>query len=600
MSQSIINIEQYGDALRNTGYKNIESAVSEIIDNAIEAQAEDVFVLVTDDLPLYGEARSRRIVTEIAFLDNGTGMDKETLNSCLQIGSSTRRERKGMGRFGVGLPQASLHVCPRVEVYAWQGGISNCLMTYLDIDLIQKGEQQEFDEPTPATIPDKYADYLQYQQIGVMGEPVRQFDFTQNGTLVIWKNCDKVSPGTVTPLFNRLEFSLGQKFRHLIQAGTQNIFLRHTQNEFLDRSVMPNDPLFLMKPNLVLGNLDVPVEISERDNVSYIEPLFEPFKNDAYPDGVMKVPVKYRDRDSKEVCESIVTLTFSVVRREFYDITAIKGDPGGTSMGRHVKKLEGISVVRSGREIDFGQFDFYTNLNEPQHRWWGCEISFPPELDEAFGVSNNKQHVELIKLSDEEYEDDDLKPLWLQLRKYVSDTINAMYRRNKDIRKSARTAQSEISPAAEIVNTVEANSSTPSFSKQEREKMTEDELRDQARAFGLRQTGAEENDEVLDVRTKNRVNFIYKSNGRNHFFDYDLRGYGTASCIINTDHVFYKNFCQRLEDDPDFKAAFELFLASLVVTIDEANEIERDSFNELITTWNEKLRKYINEQVGNK
>ena len=34
--QEIINITQYGDALRNTGYKNIESTVSEIIDNSLE------------------------------------------------------------------------------------------------------------------------------------------------------------------------------------------------------------------------------------------------------------------------------------------------------------------------------------------------------------------------------------------------------------------------------------------------------------------------------------------------------------------------------------------------------------------------------------
>ena len=130
--------------------------------------------------------------------------------------------------------------------------------------------------------------------------------------------------------------------------------------------------------------------------------------------------------------------------------------------------------------------------------------------------------------------------------------------------------------------------------------MTEEKFIEQAREFFTEQTGETPSDEILDVYITNKVNFIYKSNGRNHFFDYDLRGLGTTSCIINTDHVFYKHFCQRLEDDPDFKTAFELFLASLVLTIDQANDTERDSFDELITTWNEKLRKYINEQVGSK
>ncbi|AFV03478.1 hypothetical protein UNSWDHB_318 [Dehalobacter sp. UNSWDHB] len=592
MSQSIINIEQYGDALRNTGYKNIESAVSEIIDNSIEAEATDVFVIVTDTLPSYA---SRRIVTEIAFLDNGTGMDRETLDTCLQIGSSTRRERRGMGRFGVGLPQASLHVCPRVEVYSWQGGVGNCLMIYLDINLIQQGIQTEFDEPQAVDIPDKYSDYLQYSD-----DNHKQFDFSQSGTLVVWKDCDNVSPGTVMPLFKRLEFALGQKFRHLIQSGIQSIYLRHTQNETIDRQVMPNDPLLLMKPNLVLGNFNSPGTIRERDNIAFTEPLFEPFKNDDYPDGIMRVPVRYQDRDTKEIRQSTVTLTFSVVRREFYDITAIKKDPGATAMGGHVKKLEGISVVRAGREIDFGQFDFYTNRNKPEHRWWGCEISFEPELDEAFGVSNNKQHVELIELPDEEYEDDELKPLWLQLRRFISDTISAMYNRNKDIRKLARTAQTETSQAEEIVNAAEEGSTEPSHSQEVRGGKSEEEVRNDAHDFITHQTGEEPSDEIIDVYLSNKINFIYKNNGRNHFFDYNLEGLGTASCIINTAHVFYTNFVQRLEDDPDFKTAFELFLASLVITIDQASEKDREAFDELITTWNEKLRRYINEQVGNK
>lgn len=36
MASSIVDIKNMGDALRNTGYKNIESAGAEIIDNAEE------------------------------------------------------------------------------------------------------------------------------------------------------------------------------------------------------------------------------------------------------------------------------------------------------------------------------------------------------------------------------------------------------------------------------------------------------------------------------------------------------------------------------------------------------------------------------------
>lgn len=42
MGASIVDIRNMGDALRNTGYKNIESAVAEIIDNSVEANAKNI------------------------------------------------------------------------------------------------------------------------------------------------------------------------------------------------------------------------------------------------------------------------------------------------------------------------------------------------------------------------------------------------------------------------------------------------------------------------------------------------------------------------------------------------------------------------------
>ena len=46
MGESIVDIQHFlGDALRSSGYKDAESAVSEIIDNSIEAEAKNVFVI---------------------------------------------------------------------------------------------------------------------------------------------------------------------------------------------------------------------------------------------------------------------------------------------------------------------------------------------------------------------------------------------------------------------------------------------------------------------------------------------------------------------------------------------------------------------------
>ena len=52
MGKSIVNIKLMGDALRNTGYKSIDSAVAEIVDNSIEAQAKNIFTIINDDIKL--------------------------------------------------------------------------------------------------------------------------------------------------------------------------------------------------------------------------------------------------------------------------------------------------------------------------------------------------------------------------------------------------------------------------------------------------------------------------------------------------------------------------------------------------------------------
>ena len=51
----IINISDYGDALRNSGYKDIESAMAEIVDNSIQAEAKNVLVIIKDRVPSYGK-----------------------------------------------------------------------------------------------------------------------------------------------------------------------------------------------------------------------------------------------------------------------------------------------------------------------------------------------------------------------------------------------------------------------------------------------------------------------------------------------------------------------------------------------------------------
>lgn len=229
----IINIRDYGDALRNSGYKDIESAMAEIVDNSIQADAKNILVIIKDRVPSWGK---RSQVYEVAFLDDGTGMAPEWVQGCLRFGNGTRKNAKGMGKFGVGLPQSSLYACPRVEVYSWQDGIDNTYSSFLDIEMISKGEQLKIEPAEKKSVPKEYQKYIK-KGLKLCNS---EFDFSKHGTLVLWRACDNVVPSTVNALFKRLVFSFGKKYRHLIYDETSNIFLIHDTKDQYNKKVMKN------------------------------------------------------------------------------------------------------------------------------------------------------------------------------------------------------------------------------------------------------------------------------------------------------------------------------------------------------------------------
>jgi len=156
---SIVRQDRFIEATRDSGYKGTDSALSELIDNSIQAQATAVaieFITVETENDGPGRIKQPRVV-EVMIADNGRGMDSETLRRSLRFGDSTRfNDRTSLGRFGMGLPNASVSQCRRVEVYSWRRG-SKPLHTYIDVDDVARGELSEVPEPDEVEIPAPYA-----------------------------------------------------------------------------------------------------------------------------------------------------------------------------------------------------------------------------------------------------------------------------------------------------------------------------------------------------------------------------------------------------------------------------------------------------------
>ena len=116
---------------------------------------------------------------------------------------------------------------------------------------------------------------------------------------------------------------------------------------------------------------------------------------------------------------------------------------------KHLKRNTGISFVREGREVDFGNFNYFT-MYDTTERWWGCEIRFEPILDEIFGVSFDKQHVkdmgkidpEIKKdkgITDEDVEADPKLKLKSEITKRLSHFHKTYMNIRKEITRGTRT-----------------------------------------------------------------------------------------------------------------------------------------------------------------
>ena len=122
-------------ALGDSGLR-LESAVGEFIDNAVEAHATQI------DLKMKYTTSSTRsnavkYIEELAVIDNGKGMGYDAVKSCLALGASIRPKdngKKGIGRYGMGLPAAATSLAWRVEVYSRTDPKSDFLYVYLDFE----------------------------------------------------------------------------------------------------------------------------------------------------------------------------------------------------------------------------------------------------------------------------------------------------------------------------------------------------------------------------------------------------------------------------------------------------------------------------------
>lgn len=526
------------NAMRDNGYKNAAYAIAELMDNSIQAGATIVELLCGERTEqLKQRARSR--ISEIAVLDNGHGMTSDVLQMALQFGNGTRlNDFSGIGRFGMGLPNSSISQARRVEVWSWKNGSENAIYSYLDIDEIEKAQLKSV--PTPIT-----------KEIPTIWKEVGS-NFGMTGTLVVWSNIDKIMWRTASSIIDNSELIIGRMYRYFLKDSSVVIKLKSfDMNAMLmirqvsSRNALPNDPLYLIHKTSCPEPFDA-------------IPMFESgdFSNTEFK-------INFNEKD------------YTVIVKFAYAKESARSghNPGARSYGKHAAKNLGVSIVRANRELDLDTS--WSDPSDPRDRWWGVEVNFPPELDDLFGVTNNKQSArnfsELAKIDLESLledgqtiasakedlgENEDPRLPLIELAQHIRKNISTIRRLIKAQTTTTEPKKRHESPHSEEKGTEATRKRQDEGYKGKsdtQETLSPDE-REKEITEVLKEAGATtEAAKTLAARTveKNLKYTFVKSNlSSPAFFDVQSRG-GAIIISLNVEHPAYNHLIELLQDDID-------------------------------------------------
>lgn len=520
------------ESFRDNGYKSTASALSELLDNSIEANAKNIQILIFEKNVTKAN-RLMKEISEIVIVDDGKGMDENTLEMSLQFGNGTKlKSRNGIGRFGIGLPNASVSQCKHVEVYSWQD--SKNLFTYLDVEETKSNDQQNINDIEEKELPKHITNEIKK---------------SKSGTAIIWSDCDRLDIARGETLYRRMSRNLCRIFRHYLDKNSSfknkvNINYKVVKGDF-DKELIPNDPLYLSTPSNLPGY--------EKDAIMELK------SNDEDPrEG--KIEVVFTNPINGKPDKSDVIFRFSFIKDDIWRKETSKQ----SKFQNHLNRNLGISFVRNGREIDFGNFGYFRSY-ELKDRYWGCEIRFEPVLDEVFGVSNNKQGVKNMGPINSEIQQDEgiteqdinnnpnLK-LRLEITKRFSH-LRRTYMSKLDKKAEGSRAGQKRSPsiADRIFKRRNVVTRSKILAQTKTQKQIDQEIKDKykkiAEAEGRTLT-EEQLNKLVEQNKKLEVNIDFNSWLGSEFFSTEVKG-KTAFLNINQEHKFYKKLYQSLADQLD-------------------------------------------------
>lgn len=563
----LIKADRLYEALRFAEY-DITSGIAEIIDNAVEAKAGKVYIDINCETISSNKGKNKNVevIKDITIVDTGIGMDTDTVSKCLVLGESSRNlsnGKKGIGRFGVGLTLGGISLARRVEVYSRNKMDAEFMYSYIDLDEIANKELLYLPNPI-SKHPDKQAEkYLN----------------NSTGTVIKLNNCDRlrvddIKGGTIkaSEKIIGLTTFIGRTYRKFIGAGLE-IYMNGDK-------VFLHDPLYI----------DGPTRFDSKE--------FVDSKAELVGEDIITLAIPNTNGEKADV-----KIRMSLLPKEW---RKEKGDGGKEfASKRKINENEGISILRADREVLYGKVEYIIGMKgtakyEEKDRFWGCEISFPPELDDYFHVRYIKRGAEPIpSLRDQ------IRLKIAPVVKSLRDEITKDWSKNTaDKQKESGTFNSAEKAMEDIENKLPRTIKGALLTREEADKRIEDIVDELIKP----------NNEVIEEFKKKKIKEINSKQYSIELVNYPANVFfdkkhilGKIIIQLNVNHPFYKNvilpLCEidELNDDQSeiieknkFKDAIMLLLLSYckAEAMFDGNE---DLFNNFASQWGNILATAIKE-----
>lgn len=248
--------------LRNIGY-SLESAISDIIDNSVSANAENIWI-------------TSKECNFLMISDDGDGLSSEEIVSALTIGGvdcENVRDKSDLGRFGMGLKLASFSQCKTLTLAS---KLSDGMMSAWQWDLDYVSNSSKWNIRSVSLTEERYS---------LINEKLKSLN---HGTVVYWEKLDvhakewpeitgKERENFEEKLLNVKKY-LGMIFHDFIASGNLRIY-------FTDKTLVKAWNPFLSESNAIR----IPLDASHVPGIR-IQPYILPHRS------------KLNDREYEKAC----------------------------------------------------------------------------------------------------------------------------------------------------------------------------------------------------------------------------------------------------------------------------------------------------------